>query len=299
MHCMTGIPLYAHINDLHCLTGSALRTDNPLFHCFDMAEANDLMVDELPPHRVDFYTLALNFGTQNLSYTLNEATFQNPQNFVLCAAPGHVATWKKQGSWFGYCTFFKSEFLQFRDRINFLQQYPFFSINETNLVPVDAKNYRAMRVIFEQILHEQAHINKFSAEIIQSHFQGILWQVRRLYEATTQKSPSQRAASIITARFQYLVNEHFREVTTVDAYAQRLSITANHLSQTIKQTTGRTAKQIIAQRRGEEARYLLAYTDSDIAEIAYHLSFSEPTHFTKFFKKESGQSPSDYRAARR
>ncbi len=61
---MKGIPLYTEINDLYQLTGAALRTHNPLFHCFDMAETNNLAVIELPPHRADFYTLALNFGTQ-------------------------------------------------------------------------------------------------------------------------------------------------------------------------------------------------------------------------------------------
>jgi hypothetical protein len=60
---MKGIPLYKEINDLHKLTGSSLRSRIDSFHCFDMALANDIIVTELPPHRADFYTLALNFGT--------------------------------------------------------------------------------------------------------------------------------------------------------------------------------------------------------------------------------------------
>ncbi len=296
---MNGIPRYTDINDLHRLTGAALRTHNPRFHCFDMAETNNLPVNELPPHRTDFYTLALNFGTQDLSYTLNERTFHQPLNFVLCAAPGHVATWQKRGNWFGYCTFFKREFLQFHEPINFLQQYPFFSISETNLLPVDKDTFQSMQTVFKQILQEQANPSTFGAEIIRSHFQGILWQVRRLYESTEANTPAQRAGSVITAQFQHLVNEYFQDKISVDAYADLLNITPNHLSQTIKQTTGKTAKSIIASRRVQEAKYLLIHTANDVAETAYYLHFSEATHFTKFFKKNALCTPSDYRKQHR
>ncbi len=85
MHC---IPLYKEINELHQLTGSSLRTKKPLFHCFDMAKTNDLKVNHIEPHSADFFTLALNLGTEDLSYSLNENTFENPKSFILCVAPG-------------------------------------------------------------------------------------------------------------------------------------------------------------------------------------------------------------------
>lgn len=293
---MKGIPLYNNINDLHQLTGSLLRTANPLFHCFDMALANNITQPEQPPHRAGFYTLALNFGTEKLDYVLNDQPFQHPRNFVLCVAPGQVATWTKRGNWFGFCTFFKSEFLLVNGAVNFLRQYPFFSSNETNLLPVGPDDFATLTTYFRQILVEQQADSPFGQEIIRSLFQAVLWQVRRLYEAEKANTPSVRASSMITAQFQYLVNEHFISKTSVGEYAQLLNITPNHLSQTIKATTGRTASSIIAQRRLEEARYLLAYTDNDVADIADHLRFFEPTHFTKFFRKATGLTPVAFRA---
>ncbi len=61
---MDGIPLYKEINELHELKGPSLKTKNPLFHCFDMVEANNLEVNHTEPHRADFFTLALNLGTK-------------------------------------------------------------------------------------------------------------------------------------------------------------------------------------------------------------------------------------------
>lgn len=291
---MKGIPLYSNINDLHQLTGSALQTHNPLFHCFDMEEANDLKVETLPPHRVDFYTLAINSGTQQLSYTLNQKDFKEPQRFMLCVAPGQVVSWRKKGQWQGYCTFFKAEFLQFNSSVNFLQQYPFFNLNESNLLNISLSEFDALQPYFTQIIQEQVRQDPFSREIIRASFQAILWMCRRIYEGD-KPSPSQKAGAIIAAQFQYLVNEHFLSKITVEQYAQMLNITANHLSQTIVDVCGKSAKSIISSRRVNEAKYLLVYTDNGISEIAFHLGFIEPTHFSKFFKKETTQTPQEYR----
>lgn len=209
---------------------------------------------------------------------------------MLCTAPGHVAAWKKQGDWFGYCSFFKSEFLLFDDQINFLQQYPFFRINESNLLPIDVVTFRAMKQVFRQIVDEQGNADKFSTEIIRSYFQGVLWQVRRIYEKTVA-TPSQRAGSALAARFQWLVNEWSLEKISVGEYAELLHVSPNHLSQIVKHVTGQTAKHIISQRRLLEAKHLLAYTNNSIADVSRHLKFSEPTHFTKFFKKNAAQAP--------
>ncbi len=292
---MKGIPIYSEINELHELTGSQLRTKNPFFHCFDMAETNNLEVNHFKPHRADFYTLALNFGTENLSYSLNEKNFDNPKNFILCVAPGQVVKWEKQGDWFGYCSFFKSELFHFKEQVNFLQQYPFFNTNESNLIPIDTKDFKSLKLLFEEILVEQLNIEKFSFEIVKSHFQTILWLVRRLYEKSLENNQSKKASAVITSQFQYLVNLHFKEKTSTGEYAALMNISPNHLSQTVKKTIGKTSKSVISDRRLNEAKYLLRYTNSDISEIAYYLSFNEPTHFTKFFKKATSQTPSEYR----
>ncbi len=294
---MRGIPIYENINDLHQLTGSSLRTQIDSFHCFDMALTNDIKVTKLPPHRAGFYTLALNFGTKDLEYTLNDQTFRNPSHFILCVAPGQVAKWEKNSDWFGYCTFFKSEFLQFHSAANFLQQYPFFNINETNLLPVDDRHFEILTPYFKQIIQEQENLSKFSVEIVRSSFQAILWQVRRIYEESAAPNPTKKANGVIAAQFQHLVNEHFLTKISVEEYASMLNISANHLSQTIKETTGTPAKQFITKRRLEEAKYLLLYTKDSVAEIGFHLKFSEPTHFVKFFKKEAGKTPNEFRAS--
>jgi AraC-like DNA-binding protein len=78
-----------------------------------------------------------------------------------------------------------------------------------------------------------------------------------------------------------------------------LSVTANYLSQSVKQVSGRNALSFITERVAVEARSLVRYTDMEISRIAYQLEFSDPTNFGKFFKKHAGLSPSAFRRLHR
>lgn len=291
---MKGIPVYKEINDVHNITGSPLRSANPLFHCFNMADVNSIATS-LPPYRCDFFTLALSFGSKKFSITINDTEFNNLERYLICVAPGQISNYRKDGDWSGFCTFFKSEFIQYKSEMNFLNDYPFFNIQETNLFPVDEDQFESMSLNYRQILMEQQNGAPYSTDIIRSAFQAILWQVRRIYEGINTKKKMEKANLVMASQFQYLVNRNFIGKTLVEDYAEMLNITPNHLSQTIKIATGKTAKSIITQRRLEEAKYLLRHTSNEIAEISYHLSFSEPTHFNKFFKKESNCTPVQFR----
>ncbi|SDG89227.1 AraC-type DNA-binding protein [Dyadobacter soli] len=96
-------------------------------------------------------------------------------------------------------------------------------------------------------------------------------------------------------RYLQLVNNHYIDKRTVKEYADLLSVTANHLSQSIKEVSGKNALSYIADRLLTEAKSLLLYTHVDIAEIAFQLGFSDPANFGSFFKKHVGMSPLAFR----
>jgi AraC family transcriptional activator of pobA len=291
---MNGIPIIKEINDGHEQIGSHLRTDNPLFHCFNISNENHFGLGSYPAHRADFFILIICFGNKGLSFTLNETVFENAESFILCVAPGQVMKFKKNNDWNGCCMFFKSEFIRYKSGLYILEDFPFFNIRETNLFPINELQFKSILPIYEQIIAEQANHSAFHTDVIRSLSLAMLWQVRRVYE-NFQTKKTDKPSAVITSQFQYLVNKHFIDKILVEEYANILNITSNHLSQTIRETTGKTAKSFIVQRRLEEAKYLLKHTTNDIAEISYHLNFLEPTHFNKFFKKEVSATPLQYR----
>jgi AraC family transcriptional activator of pobA len=95
-----------------------------------------------------------------------------------------------------------------------------------------------------------------------------------------------------------LVEEHFHKERQLAFYADKLAMTVDRLNDHVKRATGVTAGHLIRQRVLTEAKRQLVFTSQPIHEIAYDLAFSDPSHFARFFRKQTGTTPHDFRAAR-
>jgi AraC family transcriptional activator of pobA len=95
-----------------------------------------------------------------------------------------------------------------------------------------------------------------------------------------------------------LVDEHFRRERLIAFYAEALAMTPDRLNDHVKRATGVTAGHLIRQRVLTEAKRQLVFTNQAIQEIADDLAFSDPSHFTRFFRKQTGLTPQAFRAGR-
>jgi AraC family transcriptional activator of pobA len=95
-----------------------------------------------------------------------------------------------------------------------------------------------------------------------------------------------------------LVEENFRKERLLDFYAEKLTMTADRLNDHVKRATGVTAGHLIRQRVLTEAKRQLVFTAQPIHEIAYDLAFSDPSHFARFFRKQTGTTPHEFREGR-
>jgi AraC family transcriptional activator of pobA len=95
-----------------------------------------------------------------------------------------------------------------------------------------------------------------------------------------------------------LVEENFRKERHLDFYAEKLAMTADRLNDHVKRATGVTAGHLIRQRVLTEAKRQLVFTNQPIHEIAYDLAFSDPSHFARFFRKQTGTTPHEFREGR-
>ena len=95
-----------------------------------------------------------------------------------------------------------------------------------------------------------------------------------------------------------LVDEHFRKERLISFYAEKLAMTPDRLNDHVKRATGVTAGHLIRQRVLTEAKRQLVFTNQAIHEIAYDLAFSDPSHFTRFFRKQTGMTPQAFRDGR-
>ena len=89
--------------------------------------------------------------------------------------------------------------------------------------------------------------------------------------------------------------EHHRQASDVRFYADLLNVSSRYLAQVTRRISGKSPKAIIDDYLMHEIELQLKSTDSTVQEIAYRLGFSSQAHFTKFFKKLKGISPTEYR----
>ena len=95
-----------------------------------------------------------------------------------------------------------------------------------------------------------------------------------------------------------LVEEHFHKERQLAFYADKLAMTVDRLNDHVRRATGVTAGHLVRQRVLTEAKRQLVFTSQPIHEIAYDLAFSDPSHFARFFRKQTGTTPHEFRAAR-
>jgi len=116
----------------------------------------------------------------------------------------------------------------------------------------------------------------------------------RLYTAQLNKNDI-ATDKILLRNFLMKVNECFGELHEVSDYASMLNISPGHLSESVKNQSGKPAIKHIHDRLVMESRRLLLHTNKSLKEIAYDLGFSDSPYFNRFFKRETGLTPVQYR----
>ncbi len=106
-----------------------------------------------------------------------------------------------------------------------------------------------------------------------------------------------RTGGEVMARFRREIETSFARTRRVEDYADRLGYSVRTLTRACLAATGRSAKQVVDARVALEAKRLLACTDVPVAEVGRRLGFPEPTNFGRFFVRETGRTPGEFRAA--
>jgi len=85
----------------------------------------------------------------------------------------------------------------------------------------------------------------------------------------------------------------------VSEYADEMAVTSDYLNKTVKNLTGKSAKDHIQSKLITEAKRSLLFSNITNKELSYALGFDESAHFNNFFKKITGQTPSEFRITAR
>lgn len=127
----------------------------------------------------------------------------------------------------------------------------------------------------------------------------LLTLVRGLSVDEIDKEGATRLAIRLADRFRELIAQHFRDNLRLQDYASKMAVSPAQLRAACLAATGHSPIKLIHARVVMEAKRNLIFGDMSIEQIAYSLGFTDAAYFTRFFRKEVGQSPGQFRSAAR
>ena len=249
--------------------------------------------DLLIPHRKDHYLIVFIRRARSRQW-IDMAPYIIKENTIYFTGPNQIIVKEGFEQLWSTGIAFTKEFLSFQENAS-LSKLPLIQNpqngHELSLTEADIL---FIEDILAKINVEYQRPSEWQQRMLAAYLTVLLTYLSRLYtEQFTHNDTS--ADKLLLKDFQARINECFRELHEVGDYASLLHISAGHLSEVVKMQSGKPAIKHIHERLILEARRLLFHTNNSLKEIAFDLGFSEASYFNRFFKRETGATPADYR----
>ena len=231
-----------------------------------------------PTHKMTFGFYAL-FLKKTVGCTINygKTKYDFDDETVVCFAPGQTVGIHRIEDGpvpEADALLFHPDFLHRTPLSQKIKQYTFFSYASNEALHLSVDERLIVQDYMNKIAHELEHpIDKFSKPLIISNI-----------------------------RFEKLLDEYWdsgavkqQGLPTVKYFADKICLSPNYFGDLVKSETGKTAREHIHLKIIEMAKNALLEPDASIKQIADMLGFQYPQHFLRFFKKEVGCTPKEYR----
>lgn len=259
-------------------TGSEAEIDKSLF---------------LVPHRKDYYMFAL-LRSGGCRHWVDMVPYDFRPDTLYFTTPPQVHLKENMVPMEGIMICFTEDFLTLNGGDDVPKLPVILNQQNGHVLKLSPDDFQFVEDILNKSLGEFQSSGNWRNNMLHSYLQVLLIYLSRLY--TQQFEHHEHAAErSLLRRYQELITEHYTSVHDVASYAELLHITAGHLSDVIKQQSGKSAIELIHDRLLIEAKRLLFHTDQSVKELSFQLGFSDVSYFVRFFKRLSGLTPVEFR----
>jgi AraC family transcriptional regulator, transcriptional activator of pobA len=198
----------------------------------------------------------------------------------------------------GFIVGFTDEFLALEEN-SMLRQLPIIQ-NPDSAHQLFLKDEDVLFIedMLDKIYVENQTHNGWQHSMLMAYMRVLTIYLSRLYAlqfSNTETIPEK----VLLRKYLNKIEENYIDQHEVSAYADMLNISAGHLSEVVKEQSGKPAITHIHERLIVEAKRLLFHTDYAIKEIAFTLGFEDASYFNRFFKRITGDTPAVYRTSTR
>lgn len=286
---IVSLPEYAHVDKSFVVSG--------------LCELGNSFFDQIGvPHRHDFYTIYW-IKKGKLLHTIDTVTYEVKKNTLFFVAPGQVHNLQATEKIDGFMIAFRDAFMCLKDQaqVSGINSGLFFNSQFSSVIHLNDEQEKDIDAVVRLMMKELMMQEPEYDMALHGLLRYFLVLASRIKGENVGISPEQHAAhnSSIFLKFKNLIEEKYQELKTVSDYAGLLHIKPVLLNEISKQLSGITAGEHIRNRVILEAQRYLYNTDLTAKEIAYKLGFDDPHYFSRFFKKYTSQSPSEFKDASR
>lgn len=275
---------------------SALHVQDENIDYFVASFASPMQLTTFPQRASYFGVAVCTQGNAKLLADLESYSLLPGSLIVM--GPQTIRSWRDQSADYAEETLFFTEsfFSAHSGHINPLGVFSFFQDNATKVIKLDKTDKNIICDNLQTIKNTSTTSSLRKDEMVRSYINITLNHVADLYD----KYDPNRLAKVnsqfnMVGEFKKLLIEKHLELRTVNGYADLLNVTPKHLSETIKEATGKTAREWIHDILILEAKVRLKQTSLSVTVIAESLNFSDPSLFGKYFRRYTGHSPLAYR----
>ncbi|AZA57306.1 MULTISPECIES: helix-turn-helix domain-containing protein [Chryseobacterium] len=290
--------------DLESIFPKGLHKEIGHFNVFDIAQTLEKvkLTSEMPYNRRKYYKISLIRGRNRAEYA--DKIIQIKNNALLFATPKVPYHWvpedtNQSGS---FCVFTEDFFIKDKS-YNTLEDLPIFQPGNIPLFEIDDTLANEIEQLFRKIKKEIDSDYIFKYDLIRNYVLELIHYGQKLQPASklsTSNDSSLRVVSLfielLERQFPIESSDQRLQLKTAKDYADRLAVHVNYLNKKLKESTGKTTTEIIAERIVQEAKIMLRQTRWNISEISYALGFEEIAHFSNFFKKKTSLAPMEFRS---
>jgi len=248
------------------------------------------------PHRHDFY-LVLYITKGGGEHTIDFTTYHMQPRSFFVMTPGQVHSWNLKPNTEGYILFFNPAFYEPGTSERHLVEFPFFhSLHPGALIQLKAGDAPVLDVIVDEMYRGYKAPAAVDLRLMRSYLDVVLLNLARYYKAEQpRQEPAQVTTTFKLRKLEELINQHYRTLRQPHDYAGLMNLSASYLNTLCKQNLGKTLSDLIHERVILEAKRFFAFSDLTVSQVADALQFTEASYFIRFFKKETGLTPENFR----
>jgi len=240
------------------------------------------------PGRKDFFEIVW-LKNEDPLHGISDPAYGIKGDWIYLIPPYRVHQLNKAGK-NGELISFKRSMLEEEDKDFLLDLFRIFNVQgEFSCIRLDENSAKGLGAIYRIMEEEYNGGNNF----------GMLRALLKVFllKLITVKEHEFSGHDVHQKRvyeFLMLLESNFLTVTNIDFYAGKLGISSKRLNQILREKLDKTGTQIIHDRLILEAKRKIIHSDVTIKEIAYDLGFTDRPYFSRFFKKQTGETPEEF-----